>query len=38
MGAWQLATGRRNKVLMWVMFVLLALILIGCLGTVFVLK
>jgi hypothetical protein len=38
MGAWQVATGRRNKVLMWVMFALLALILIACLGTVFVLK
>ena len=38
MGLWQVATGRRNKVLMWIMFVLLALILIGCLATVFVVK
>jgi len=38
MGTWQVATGRRNKVLMWVMFVLLALILIGCLATVFVVQ
>ena len=38
MGAWQLATGRRNKVMMWIMFALLALILVGCLATVYVLK
>lgn len=38
MGTWQVATGRRNKVLMWVMFVLLALILIGCFATVFVVQ
>lgn len=38
MGAWQVVTGRRNKVLMWMMFVLLALILIGCLATVFLVR
>jgi cytochrome c biogenesis protein CcdA len=38
MGTWQVVTGRRNKVLMWVMFVLLALILIACFATVFVVK
>jgi len=38
MGTWQVVTGRRNKVLMWVMFVLLALILIACLATVYVVK
>ena len=32
MGVWQLAFGRRNKPLIWVMFGLLALILIGCVG------
>ena len=37
MGVWQLAFGRRNKPLIWLMFVLLALILIGCVGiTLFV--
>jgi magnesium-transporting ATPase (P-type) len=38
MGTWQVVTGRRNKVLMWVMFVLLALILIACFATVFVVQ
>ena len=38
MGTWQVVTGRRNKVLMWIMFVLLALILIACFATVFVVK
>jgi len=38
MGTWQVVTGRRNKVLMWVLFVLLALILIACLATVYVVK
>jgi hypothetical protein len=38
MGTWQIATGRRNKILMWVMFALLALILIGCFATVFVVQ
>jgi hypothetical protein len=38
MGTWQVITGRRNKVLMWVMFVLLALILIACFATVFVVQ
>jgi cytochrome bd-type quinol oxidase subunit 2 len=38
MGTWQAITGRRNKVLMWIMFVLLALILIACFATVFVVK
>ena len=32
MGAWQLAFGRRNKPLIWLMFILLALILLGCAG------
>jgi hypothetical protein len=32
MGVWQLAFGRRNKPLIWVMFGLLALILLGCVG------
>jgi len=32
MGAWQIAFGRRNKPLIWLMFALLALILIGCVG------
>jgi hypothetical protein len=38
MGVWQLAFGRRNKPLIWVMFGLLALILIGCLAVTLVLK
>jgi len=38
MGTWQLILGRRNKVFIWIMFFLLALILIACLATVFVLK
>ena len=38
MGTWQVVTGRRNKVLMWIMFILLALILIACFATVFVVK
>ena len=38
MGTWQAITGRRNKALMWVMFVLLALIVIACLATVFVVR
>lgn len=38
MGVWQVTTGRRNKALMWVMFVLLALIVIACLATVFVVR
>jgi hypothetical protein len=38
MGVWQLAFGRRNKPLIWVMFGLLALILVGCLAVTFVLK
>ena len=38
MGTWQVVTGRRNKVLMWAMFVLLALILIACFATVFVVR
>ncbi|HEY2867235.1 MAG TPA: hypothetical protein VGJ02_09095 [Pyrinomonadaceae bacterium] len=38
MGTWQAVTGRRNKIFIWIMFALLALILIGCLATVFVVK
>lgn len=38
MGTWQVVTGRRNKILMWIMFVLLALILIACFATVFVVQ
>jgi hypothetical protein len=38
MGVWQLAFGRRNKPLIWIMFGLLALILIGCLAMTFVVQ
>lgn len=38
MGVWQVTTGKRNKALIWIMFILLALVLIACLATVFVVK
>ena len=38
MGVWQVAFGRRNKVLVWITLVLLVLILISCLSMVFVMK
>jgi hypothetical protein len=38
MGTWQIFFGRRNRVFIWIMFVLLALILIACFGMVFTLK
>jgi len=38
MGTWQIVFGRRNKVFIWIMFVLLALILIACFGMVYTLK
>ena len=36
MGTWQAVTGRRNKALIWVMFILLAVVVIACLGVTFV--
>jgi hypothetical protein len=38
MGTWQIVFGRRNRVFIWIMFVLLALILIACFGMVYTLK
>jgi len=38
MGTWQIVFGRRNRVFIWIMFVLLALVLIACFGAVFIVK
>ena len=38
MGAWQLTFGRRNKVFIWIMIALLALMLMACVAVSFVLK
>jgi hypothetical protein len=38
MGAWQLTFGRRNKVFIWIMIALLAIIIMACVAVSFVLK
>jgi uncharacterized paraquat-inducible protein A len=38
MGTWQIVFGRRNRVFIWIMFGLLALILIACFGMVYTIK
>ena len=38
MGAWQLTFGRRNKVFIWIMIALLAVIVMACVAVTFVLK
>lgn len=38
MGTWQIVFGKRNKVFIWIMFALLALILMACFATVYMIK
>ncbi|HYJ92282.1 MAG TPA: hypothetical protein VEV84_13310 [Pyrinomonadaceae bacterium] len=38
MGTWQVVFGKRNKVFIWIMIILLIVILIACLSTVVILK